>query len=71
MNWTQVIDPLGNIGFSALIAIMPILFIFWALVIRKMQGYLTSLLATLLTMIIAIAVYGMPVKLALLSASNV
>jgi lactate permease len=70
MHWTQVIDPLGNIGLSALVAIMPILFIFWALVIKKMKGYLTSLIATLLTIFIAIAVYGMPVKLALLSAAN-
>jgi lactate permease len=70
MNWTQVIDPLGNIGLSALVAIMPILFIFWALVIKKMKGYLTSILATLLTIIIAVLVYGMPLKLALLSAAN-
>jgi lactate permease len=70
MNWTQVIDPLGNIGLSALIAIIPILFIFWALVIKKMKGYLTSLTATLLTVLIAISIYGMPVKLALLSAAN-
>ena len=70
MHFTQVIDPLGNSGVSALVAIMPILFIFWALVIKKMKGYLTSLLATLLTMIIAITIYGMPAKLALLSVAN-
>jgi lactate permease len=70
MNWTQVIDPFGNIGLSALIAVVPIVFIFWALVIKKMKGYRTSLLATLLTILIAIFVYGMPVKLAFLSAAN-
>ena len=70
MNWTQVIDPFGNIGLSALIAVIPILFIFWALVIKKMKGYKTSLIATLLTILIAIFIYGMPAKLALLSASN-
>ena len=70
MNWTQVIDPFDNIGLSALIAVIPILFIFWALVIKKMKGYRTSLIATLLTILIAIFVYGMPAKLALLSAAN-
>lgn len=70
MNWTQLIDPFGNIGLSALMAVTPILFIFWALVIKKMKGYKTSLIATLLTIIIAIFVYGMPAKLALLSAAN-
>ena len=70
MNWTQVIDPFGNIGLSALIAVTPILFIFWALVIKKMKGYKTSLIATLLTILIAIFIYGMPAKLALLSTAN-
>ena len=70
MNWTQVIDPFGNIGLSALVAVIPILFIFWALVIKKMKGYRTSLIATLLAILIAIFCYGMPAKLALLSAAN-
>lgn len=70
MHWTQVIDPLGNIGLSAITAVIPILYIFWALVIKKMKGYITSLTATLLTAVIAISIYGMPVKLALLSVAN-
>lgn len=70
MHWTQVINPLGNMGLSALVAILPVLFIFWALVIKKMKGYVTSIIATSLTIFIAILVYGMPVKLALLSAAN-
>lgn len=70
MSWTQVIDPFRNIGLSALIAVLPILFIFWALVIKKMKGYKTSLIAVLLTILIAIFIYGMPAKLAFLSAAN-
>jgi lactate permease len=70
MTWTQIIDPFDNIGLSALMAIVPILFIFWALIIKKMKGYQASLLATLLAILIAIFVYGMPVKLALLSTAN-
>ena len=70
MNWTQVIDPFNNIGLSALLAVVPILFIFWALIIKKMKGYQASLLATSLAIIIAISAYGMPLKLALLSTAN-
>ncbi|HEV7348614.1 lactate permease LctP family transporter [Telluribacter sp.] len=70
MNWQQVIDPLNNIGLSALLAVVPILFIFWALIIRKMKGYQASLIATGLAILIAILAYGMPVKLALLSTLN-
>lgn len=70
MNWKQVIDPFGHIWLAALVAAVPILFIFWALIIKKMKGYRTSLFATLLAILIAIFIYGMPVKLALLSAAN-
>ncbi|MEI7828291.1 MAG: lactate permease LctP family transporter [Prolixibacteraceae bacterium] len=68
--WVQVIDPFNNIVLSALVAILPILAIFWALIIRKMKGYKASLVAVSCGIIIAVAVYGMPVKLALLSTAN-
>lgn len=70
MNWTQVINPFNNFVLSALVAIIPILFIFWALIIRKMKGYRASLLAVGIAILISIFVYGMPVKLALLSTVN-
>lgn len=70
MNWKQVNDPLNNIGLSAMLALLPILFIFWALIIKKMKGYQASLIATSLAIIIAVTAYGMPIKLALLSTIN-
>ena len=70
MNWTQVIDPFNNIALSALLAIVPILFIFWALIIKKMKGYKASLIAVAIAILISILAYGMPVKLALLSTAN-
>ena len=70
MNWTQVIDPFKNIGLSALIALIPILFIFWALIIKKMKGYQASLIAVVLAIVIAFFIYGMPFRLALLSTAN-
>lgn len=70
MVWQQVINPFNNIALSVLVAAVPILFIFWALIIKKMKGYQASLIATGLAMIIAVLVYGMPLKLALLSATH-
>ena len=67
MHWTQVINPFSNIALSALVAAVPVFFIFWAL-IRKMKGYMASLLTVLLTILLAVVVYGMPIKLAVLSA---
>ena len=70
MKWVQAIDPVSGIALSAIIAAIPIIFIFWALIIKKMKGYRASLLTALIAFIIAVIVYGMPVKLALLSAMN-
>jgi lactate permease len=70
MNWTQVIDPFNNITLSALVAAIPVAFIFWALIIKKIKGYLASLLTVTLAVVIAIIVYRMPVKLALLSTAH-
>jgi len=70
MNWTQVIDPFNNIALSALVAIIPILFIFWALIIKKMKGHQAILLATFVAIFIAVIVYGMPLNLALLSTAH-
>lgn len=66
MPWTQLTDPFNNIALSAFVAAIPVIFIFWML-IKKMKGYLASLFTILLAIILAIVVYGMPAKLALLS----
>jgi len=70
MTWTQNTDPLGNIALSAVAAVIPILFLFWALIIKKMKGYKASLLATVTALFVAITIYGMPVDLAFLSAGH-
>ena len=67
MPWKQVIDPFDNIFLSAAVAVLPIIFIFWALIIKKMKGYWASLLTTLIALVIAVLIYKMPLKLALLS----
>ena len=53
-----------------LVALLPVLFIFWALIIRRIKGYLASLLAIAIALIIAVLFYRMPVSLALLSTAN-
>lgn len=70
MNWTQVTDPFDNIALSALVAVVPIIFLFWALIIKKMKGYIASILATLIALLIAMFIYQMPINLALLSVGH-
>ena len=67
MNWTQSIDPLHNLVLSALVAAIPVILISW-LLIKKVKGYIASLLTAGLAILLAMVVYGMPLKLALLSA---
>lgn len=52
---------------SVLVAASPIIFIFRALIIRKMKGYQASLIAIGIAAVVAIGLYGMPVRLAILS----
>jgi len=70
MAWTQPTDPCHNMLASAIIAVLPVSVIFWALVMRKMKGYQAGLLAGIAALVIATLVYQMPVHLALLSALN-
>src|ERR1700741_500780 len=70
MTWKQILDPFNNLTVSAIVAAVPVAFIFWALIIKKMKGYIASLLATIMALLIAITIYKMPVKLTLLSTAN-
>jgi lactate permease len=66
-TWTMNVNPLGNIFLSALVAAIPILFLFWALAIKRMKGHVAAISATTIAVVIAIAVYGMPAKYAFMS----
>ncbi|GAB4020129.1 L-lactate permease [Spirosoma koreense] len=68
MTWIQPINPLHNLTLSALVAFLPIAFIFWALIIRKMKGYQSSVLTLALALVLAVIVYRMPIPQVLASA---
>ena len=65
--WKQTIDPLGSLALSAGVAALPIVFLFWALAIKRMKGHWAALGALAITLIVAITAFRMPVSLALLS----
>ena len=70
MVWIQNINPLNNNVWSLVIALIPVLFIFWALLLKKMKGYKASLIATVIAIMIAMSLYKMPVKLVMLSTAS-
>lgn len=66
--YQQIVDPLHNIGLSALIALIPIIFFFIALVVLKIKAYVAGLATTAIAILLAAAVYSMPVSLGIASA---
>ena len=67
--WTINPNPFGNVALSALVAAIPIAFLFVALAILRMKGHVTAILATLLGVAVAVLAFGMPVQLAALSTA--
>ncbi|SHE57594.1 L-lactate permease [Desulfofundulus australicus DSM 11792] len=67
MTWTQAINPLGNLGLSALVDALPIIFLFCALALWRMKGHIAGLITLALALVLAVGVHGMPLNMALLT----
>lgn len=67
--WNQVYLPLGGVGWSALAAGAPIILFFVSLAVLRLKGHVAGALTLALTLVIAIAVYGMPAERAFASAA--
>jgi lactate permease len=67
MSWTMNVNPFGNLALSALVALVPILFLFIALTVLKMKGHWAAIIATSLAVGVACIAYGMPMQYAGLS----
>ena len=65
--WQQNYDPAGNIWLSSLIASLPILFFFFALIKLKLKGYLAATYTVAIALMVALFFYKMPVDRALAS----
>ena len=56
----------GSIWWTACVALIPILYFFWALAIRKMKGYVAGLTTLLVAALLAMFVFKMPVAMTLM-----
>ncbi|MGI8330739.1 L-lactate permease [Actinomadura scrupuli] len=69
--YTQVLDPVAHsLAWSSLVAALPLLVLFLLLGALRMRAWTASLIALAVALLIAIAVYGMPVGQALLAGSE-
>ncbi|WP_371364576.1 lactate permease LctP family transporter [Pseudomonas sp. QL9] len=64
-TWQQIYTPLGSLGLSALVAVVPIVFFFLALAVFRLKGHIAGTITLILSLVVAIAAYGMPVDKAL------
>ena len=68
MTWSQVYAPVGGIGTSALIAALPVVVLLGLLAFWHVRAHIAALIALAVAGVVAIFVFGMPVKMALASA---
>ena len=65
MQWVQNYSAVGNrLGLTALVASLPICFLFWMLSLKRVKSYVAGGLALLLMFLVAIFGYGMPARAA-------
>jgi hypothetical protein len=66
----QELAPLGSLTVSALVALLPLLTIFVLLGALRWKAHWAGLAALAVAIIVAVVAYGMPVGLAVLSATE-
>lgn len=71
MTFTQNFTAVGgSLGWTALVAVIPILYFFWALVIKKMKGHMAGLTTLLVSLVLAVIAFKVPVGAAIMSATQ-
>src|SRR5438874_11264495 len=69
--WQHNYQPVGgSLGLSALVAAIPILVLFYMLGVRRKPTWIAASTALAAAWAVALTVYGMPVKYALMSTLN-
>ncbi|HEX6482267.1 MAG TPA: hypothetical protein VF043_25765, partial [Ktedonobacteraceae bacterium] len=58
----QVLDPTGNLGLTVLAALIPVIVLLVLLAVFRVTAWLATLIGSILTLIIAIALWQMPLS---------
>ncbi len=66
----QTLTPLGSLTVSALVGLLPLLTVFVLLGVLRWKAHWAGLAALAVAIVVAVAAYGMPVQLGLLSATQ-
>jgi lactate permease len=67
-TWQQLYTPLGSLGLSAVVALIPIVFFFLALAVFRLKGHIAGSITLALSVLVAIFAFQMPADMALAAA---
>ncbi|KJE29260.1 L-lactate permease [Geobacillus kaustophilus] len=69
--WKQDFTPIADqLSLSAIVALIPILYFFWALAVKRMKGHIAGLTTLLLAVVLAVIAYRMPAGKAVMSVTQ-
>jgi len=68
--WIQQYDPCGNLFLSAFVAAIPIFVLLGLLAVFHVRAHVAAIIGLMVSLLIAIGVYQMPISLALAAAAN-
>src|SRR5438093_13664619 len=63
--WPQSYDPLGSRVLSTLCAALPVLVLLGTLAVLRVKAHVAALLGLATALVVAVAVFGMPARMAL------
>jgi lactate permease len=67
--WAQGYDPVGRWWFSTMFAALPVIVLLGAMAVLRVKAHVAALAGLLTALLVAIAVFHMPIRLALTSAA--
>src|SRR5512133_1630915 len=70
MTWTQVYDPLGYWPLSTLVSALPVLTLFFVLLVLRKRVWVSALCGMVMAVVLAGAVFGMPAPLIAAASVN-
>ena len=69
MRWAQIYDPLGHPALSTLASALPVIVLLGALGVLRWRAHTAALAGLATALLVAIAIFGMPVSIALSTAA--
>ncbi len=58
--FTQIVDPVGNLGLTCIVALIPVVFLLMLLAVFRVSAWLAVLLGSILTFVLAVWIWKMP-----------